>query len=103
MAYCGSSGVEATLKRFLDKCPQRNPCLLHVSEAVPFLKRPLIQSSGEEEADRIIYQLVIGVRVVAHDHNFSAILDAPEENFGGICSRKLAAKSCIVELHCSWC
>ncbi len=101
MACRGSSGIEVTLKCFLDKRPQRNPRLLHIGEAVPFLEQPLVQSSGEEEADCIIDQLAICVRVVAHDCNFGAILDAPEENFGGIGGRILAAKSCIVELHCS--
>ncbi len=99
MACHGSSGIEATLKCFLDKCPQCNPHLLHISEVVPFLKWPLVKSSGEKEADCIIYQLAIGVRVVAHDCNFGAILDVLEENFRGIGGGILAAKSCIVELH----
>jgi hypothetical protein len=37
MACCGSSGIEATLKRSLDKHSQHNPCLLHIGEAVTLL------------------------------------------------------------------
>ncbi len=95
MACCGSSGVDTMLEHFLDQCPQCNPCLLHIGEAVPFLEWPLVQSSGEKKVDCIINQLAIGAWVDAHDCNFGAILNALEENFGGIGGGILATKKLL--------
>jgi hypothetical protein len=100
MACYGSSCVEATLKRLLNKCAQSNPHLLHMGEVGPFFERFLVSTSCEEKMYRIVDQLAIGEWVVAHDCNFSTIRAASEEDFGGIEGGILTMECCILYLPC---
>ena len=97
------SRVEAALKRLLYHCPECDPCLRRGLEAIPFLECPNIQPRHEQEANRILQQLPISVRVATKNGDFRTILDAPEQDLGSICRRINAAKGSVVQLHCCRC
>ncbi len=53
------------LKSILDHPAEFNPSLLGFKKLVPILERMDIQPRGEEQADRVGDQLLVGVEVLA--------------------------------------
>jgi hypothetical protein len=73
-----------------------NPCLVWGCEAIQFLKRPDIESGGDEETDGVGDELPIRLWVAAKERCFCAFLNSAEKDFGGVCGQVGALENCIV-------
>ena len=96
MARGGGRRIKPTLKGLLDYPVEFYPRFCTLGKLVPNLKRMDVQSCGEEEADRVHDQLLVGVGVFPQQCCLGAILDAAEKNFGEISSRRWALKDVII-------
>ena len=82
---CGGGGrVESTLKRVLNQSSELDPSLRCLCQLVPIFERADIQTRGEEEADRVGDELLVGVRILTEQRFFGAFFDAAEEDFGSV-------------------
>jgi hypothetical protein len=84
-----------TLKSFLDYGSQRDPCLALRCQTIPFLERPDVLTSGEEETDGICDKLPVRVKIAAQESHLSAFFDAREKDFGGSGGQVGAAKHSV--------
>jgi hypothetical protein len=63
---------------------------------IPILKGAQVEACRQEEADHVVDELAVRVRIATKKCNFGAILNFPEEYFRGIGSQVGAAKDPIV-------
>ncbi len=73
--------IQTMLKCLLDHGAKRNPCLIWGRQTVPFLERPDVQASGEEDPDGIGDEPPICVWIATEERCFSAFLNSAEEDF----------------------
>ena len=66
---------------------------------ISFFKCPDIKPCREEEANRILQELTISVRITAKDGNLRTILDATKQYFRSVGSQINTAKSSVVQFH----
>ncbi len=88
--------IQMPLKSLLDHGAKRDPCLIWSCETVPFLKRPDVESGGEEEMDGIGDELLICVWIAAKERCFSTIFNSAEKDFRGIRSQVWTAENRII-------
>ncbi len=86
MAQGGGQRIKPTLKGLLDYPAEFYSRFCTLGKLVPILKHTDVQSRGEEEADRVHDQLLVGAGVFPQQRCLGAFLDASEKNFGGISS-----------------
>ncbi len=84
MAQGGGQRIKPTLKGLLDYRAEFYPHFCALGKLVPILECTDVQSRGEEEADHVHDQLLVGVGVFPQQCCLGAFLDAAEKNFGGI-------------------
>jgi hypothetical protein len=86
----------------LDHGTKRQPSLSLGKETIPILEGVQAEARHQEEADCVIDELEIRVRIATKKCNFSTILNLPEEYFQGIGSRVRAAEDLIVLFKNGW-
>jgi hypothetical protein len=86
MARGGGRRIKPTLKGLLDYPAELYPHFRTLGKLVPILECTDVQSRGEEEADRVHDQLLVGVGVFPQQCCLGTFLDVAEKNFGGISS-----------------
>jgi hypothetical protein len=69
---------------------------------IPILEGAQVEAHCQEEADCVIDELAVRVRIATKKCNFGAILDSPEEYFQGIGSQVRAAEDLIVLFKNGW-
>jgi hypothetical protein len=102
MARGGDQRIKPTLKGLLDYPAEFYPRFCALGKLVPILKRTDVQSCGEEEADCVNDQLLVGVGVFPQQCCLGAFLNAAEKNFGGISSQHWALEDMIVCFQGQW-
>jgi hypothetical protein len=84
MAQGGGQRIKPTLKGLLDYPAEFYPHFRTLGKLVPILERTDVHSRGEEDADCVHDQLLIGVGFFSQQRCLGAFLNAAEKNFGGI-------------------
>jgi hypothetical protein len=80
----------------LDHGTKRQPSLSLGKETIPILKGAQVESRCQEEADCVVDELVVRVRIVTKKCNFGLMLDSAEEYIRGIGSRVGAVEDPII-------
>ncbi len=71
-------------------------------ETIPILEGAQVEARRQEEADCVIDELAVRVRIATKKCNFGAILDLSVEYFRGIGSRIRAAEDLIALFENGW-
>jgi hypothetical protein len=81
-----------TLEGLLDHGTKRHPSLSLGKEMIPILEGAQVEARCQEEADCVVDEQAVCVRIATKKCDFGAILDLPEDYFWEIGSRVRAVE-----------